>query len=154
MSAHYFETKYLIDETPAASLQNEWIKTDFFQKKCFIPDEIMYELKDNYELDINELRKCQIPVSYDILNKLQMVMAQAKIVKLYQNEGNGDVLMIATALVMKGAEDSKLLKDEWIIVTCDKGLVALANNLAIKCIGKDEFYDILERETGIRRVKR
>ena len=48
-SAHYFETKYLIDETPATSLQNEWIKTEFFQKNCYIPDEIIYELRDNYE---------------------------------------------------------------------------------------------------------
>lgn len=152
-SAHYFETKYLIDETPTTSLQNEWIKTEFFQKNCYIPDEIIYELRDNYELDINELKKCQIPVSYDILNQLQIVMAQAKVVKLYQNEGNGDVLIIATALAMKNLENSKLFKDEWIIVTCDKGLSSLANNLAIRCISKEDFYRILERETGICRKK-
>ena len=146
--ARYYETKYLIDETPAASLKDEWIMTNFFKKNCFIPEEIIYELRDNYELDLVELRKNQIPVSYDILNELQIVMAQAKAVKLYQNEGNGDALIIATALVMKNKENAKLIKDEWIIVTSDKGVITLAKNFAIKCISKDEFYGILKQEIG------
>lgn len=143
--AYYYKTKYLIDETPAASLKNEWMRTDFFKENCFVPEEIIYELRDNYELDLNELKKSQIPVSYDILNTLQIVMAQAKIVKLYQNEGNGDALIIATAMAMRNLENTKLIKDEWVIVTSDKGVVTLAKNLAIRCIGKDDFYDVLKR---------
>ena len=83
----------------------------------------MYNVLDYlYEAEASYTKKCQIPVSYDILNQLQIVMAQAKVVKLYQNEGNGEVLIIATALAMKNLENSKLFKDEWVIVTCDKGL--------------------------------
>lgn len=145
---HYYKTKYLLDETPAASLSNEWIKSDFFQRNCLIPEEIMYELRDNFELDFNELKKVLVPVSYDILNQLQIVMAQVKIVKLYQNEGNGDSLIIATALAMKNEENAKLIKDEWVIVTSDKGVVAIAKNFAIKCIGKNEFYEILKQASG------
>lgn len=140
----YFETKYLLDTTPAASLHNEWLKTKFFQNYCFVPEEIMYELRDNFELDLIELKKNQIPVTYDILNELQIVMAQAKIVKLYQNEGNGDSLIIATALAMKNKENAKLIKDDWVIVTSDTGVATLAKNFAIRCIGKNEFYDILK----------
>ena len=144
--AYYYETKYLIDETPAASLKNEWMKTNFFKNNCFIPEEIMYELRDNYEFDLNELKKNQIQVSYDILNALQIVMAQAKVVKLYHNEGNGDALIVATAMAMKNLENSKLIKNEWVIVTSDKGVVALAKTLAIKCIDKNIFYEQLKHE--------
>lgn len=144
--AYYYETKYLIDETPATSLKNEWMKTNFFKNNCFIPEEIMYELRDNYELDLNELKKNQIQVSYDILNALQIVMAQAKVVKLYHNEGNGDALIVATAMAMKNLENSKLIKNEWVIVTSDKGVVTLAKNLAIKCIDKNIFYEQLKQE--------
>ncbi|MBQ3318599.1 hypothetical protein IJG76_01110 [Candidatus Saccharibacteria bacterium] len=143
---YYYKTKYLIDETPAASLKNEWMRTDFFKENCFVPEEIMYELRDNYELDLNELKKSQIPVSYDILNALQIVMAQAKIVKLYQNEGNGDALIVATAMAMRNLENTKLIKDEWAIVTSDKGVVTLAKNLAIKCIDKNSFYGVLKQK--------
>lgn len=145
-SAHYQATRYLIDETPAASLKCEWIETNFFQENCFIPEEIIYELRDNRELDLNKLKGRQIAVSYDILNALQIVMAQAKVVKLYQNEGNGDALIVATALAMKNIENTKLIQDEWVIATSDKGVIALAEKLAIRCIGKKEFYAILERE--------
>lgn len=143
---HYYQTKYLLDETPAASLNGEWIHSEFFHENCFIPEEVMYELRDNRNLDINELKKNQITTSYDILNMLEIVMAQAKIVKLYQNEGNGDALIIATALSMKNIENSKLVKDEWVIVTSDKGVVALSKKFAIRCIGKDELYRILKSE--------
>lgn len=144
--AGYYETKYLLDTTPAASLRNEWIGSDFFQKNCFVPEEIIYELRDNNELDLAMLKNNQISVSYDILSNLQIVMAQAKIVKLYQNEGNGDVLIIATALAMKNIENAKLLKDEWVIVTSDNGVVKLAANFAIKCITKESFYSILQEQ--------
>ena len=143
---HYYQTKYLLDETPAASLNSEWIHSKFFHENCFVPEEIMYELRDNRNLDIDGLKKNQILTSYDILNMLEIVMAQAKIVKIYQNEGNGDVLIVATALSMKNIENSKLVKDEWVIVTSDKGVVALSKKFAIRCISKDEFYGILKSE--------
>ncbi len=47
----------------------------------------MYNALDYpYEAEATYTKKCQIPVSYDILSQLQIVMAQAKVVKLYQNE--------------------------------------------------------------------
>ena len=142
---YYYGYKFLIDETPMASLPNDWIKTDFFRKNCFIPEEIIIELENNPNLELEELKKNKIPVTYSILCKLVLVMAQAKIVKLYQNEGNGDALIIATALAMKDQEDTKLLKNEWIIVTSDRGVASLAKNFAIKSIKKEEFYDIMRK---------
>ena len=47
----------------------------------------MYNVLDYlYEAEATYAKKCQIPVSYDILSQLQIVMAQAKVLKLYQNE--------------------------------------------------------------------
>lgn len=144
----YYDVKYLIDETPCASLKNDWLKSEFFQSYCYVPEEILFELRDNNRLDSSLLIKNKIPVTYEILNRLQQfVMPQVgNIVDLYKNEGNGDALLIATALNMREKEDAKLVKSEWVVVTSDKGVVALAKKFDLKTISMKEFFQILKRE--------
>lgn len=140
----YCETNFLLDTTPVASLCNEWMDSEFFLSYCFIPEEIVFESGTNFYIDLEKLKRRQISTTYEVLNKLKMIMAQAKVVDLYNNEGNGDVLLVATALAKKDEEDLKLFKAEWVIVTCDKGVAKLAESFAIRVMGKDEFYKILE----------
>lgn len=153
MSVNYYDIKYLIDETPCASLQNDWIKSEFFQNYCYVPEEILFELRDNIFLDMSLLIKRNIPVTYEILNKLQyFVMPQiGKIVDLYKNEGNGDTLLIATALDMREKEDKKLVKSEWIIVTSDKGVANLAKKFNIRTISKSDFFEIITQKCEAER---
>lgn len=74
-------------------------------------------------------------------------MPQAnKIVDLYKNKGNGDALLIATALEMRQGEDEKLIKSEWVVVTSDKGVMALAKKFDLRCMNKKEFYELIEEE--------
>ena len=142
----YTDVRYILDETPSSSLKPEWIKSQFFQSYCYIPEEIIYELRDNNRLNFEIIAQRSIPVTYEILNKLQQyVMPQiGKIVDLYKNEGNGDALLIATALEMRQMEDDKLIKSEWVIVTSDNGLASLAKRFDIRCISKNDFYRIIE----------
>ena len=144
----YYDVKYLIDETPCASLDNDWLESEFFQNYCYISEEILFELRDNNRLDFSLLVKNSIPVTYEILNKLQQfVMPQiGPIVDLYKNEGNGDALLIATALNMREKEDEKLVKCEWAIVTSDKGVATLAKKFDLRAISKKDFFQILKRE--------
>ncbi len=141
----FVETKYLIDTTPAATLQEEWTKTVFFKKFCFFPEEIVYELRDNLTLDQRMLAEQKIEITVDVLDQLRNVMLNAdKIVDLYNNEGNGDVLLVATVLSEQRKELGSMLRTQWIIVTEDKGVVKLANTFSIKTINKSQFYVLLE----------
>ncbi len=144
----FVETKYLVDTTPAATLRKEWMNTIFFKKFCFFPEEIVYELRDNLALDQRMLVGQKIGITVDILDQLRNVMLNAeKIVDLYNNEGNGDVLLIATALSEQHKELGSMLRTQWIIVTEDKGVVKLANTFSIKTIDKRQFYILLEGQT-------
>lgn len=90
----------------------------------------------------------KIGITVDILDQLRNVMLNAeKIVDLYNNEGNGDVLLIATALSEQHKELGSMLRTQWIIVTEDKGVVKLANTFSIKTIDKRQFYILLEGQT-------
>lgn len=146
----FIETKYLVDTTPAATLQEKWMKSSFFKKYCFFPEEIIYELRDNLALNQRVLAEQKIEVSIDTLDQLQNVMLSAdKIVDLYNNEGNGDVLLLATALSERRKELGSMLKTRWIIVTEDKGVAKLANVLNIETINKKQFYELLDNQTII-----
>ena len=65
---------------------------------------------------------------------------------LTYHEGNGDALLVATALYEKRKELDKLFQDEWIIVTDDKGLKKFAKKFAIECIDNSSFMGILEQK--------
>lgn len=146
----FIETKYLIDTTPAATLKEKWMKSNFFKKSCFFPEEIVYELRDNLVLNQRILAEQKIGVSIDTLDQLQSVMLSAnKIVDLYNNEGNGDVLLIATVLSERRRELGSMLKTRWIIVTEDKGVVRLAGVFNIETISKKQFYELLDNQAII-----
>lgn len=146
----FIETKYLIDTTPAATLQEEWMKSSFFKKYCFFPEEIIYELRDNLALNQRILAEQKIEVSINTLDQLQNVMLSAdKIVDLYNNEGNGDVLLIATILSERRKELGSMLKTQWIIVTEDKGVAKLADVFNIETINKKQFYQTLDSQTTV-----
>ena len=146
----FIETKYLIDTTRAATLKEKWMKSSFFKQSCFFPEEIIYELRDNLALNQRILAEQKIEVSIDTLDQLQNVMLSAdKIVDLYNNEGNGDVLLIATILSERRKELGSMLKTRWIIVTEDKGVVRLASVFNIETISKKQFYELLDNQAII-----
>ena len=75
------------------------------------------------------------------------MLSAGKIVDLYNNEGNGDVLLIATVLSERRKELGSMLKTQWIIVTEDKGVAKLAGIFNIETINKKQFYQILGNQT-------
>ncbi|MBQ2638968.1 hypothetical protein IJF91_02810 [Candidatus Saccharibacteria bacterium] len=150
----YIERKYIIDTNVAATLSRATMKTKIFTEKCFLPEEILYELKDNKIVGHDILYKQNLPTTLEILNKLQsIVMHKAeKVIDLYNNEGNGDVMIVATILAERDKELGQMLLTEWVIVTEDKGLTKLASEFDIRTIGKKEFHSIFnnteEKKTG------
>lgn len=152
-SSIFLETKYLIDTTPAATLRDNWMLTDFFKKHCFFPEEIIYELGGNLSLNHSLLDSQKIKLSIETLYQLQNVMRSVesivgsktkRIVGLYHNEGNGDALLIATVLSEQNKELGKMFLTQWIIVTEDAGVARLAETFNIETMSKRQFYEILE----------
>jgi hypothetical protein len=151
----YFDTKYVIDTTPAATLRDEWCKTKFFEDSCFFPDEIMYELKGNMVISQQIIVKQKIPVSLGVLDKLQTSVTHkiGKVVDLYSYNGNGDALILATVLNEQGKDLGEMIKTRWIIATEDKDLAAKAKEYNIECIDKKTLYNLLQdayKNEGVR----
>lgn len=140
-------TKYLLDSMIVSSLKTEFIQSKFFKSSCFFSDEIAYEQRDNNQLNLSEFENNIFPVDSDILQKLKDVMEKAKIVKLYRNEGNGDVLTIATALSQTANDSLPMFSIKWKIVTSDRGLKNLAREFDIECIDADEFNSIIDNNS-------
>lgn len=147
---HYYEYKYLIDTTPITRVNKEVFETRFYNKNCFLPEEIVYELRDSPKY--NSIKEKTIPITADILQILKdkvmpKLYEQPKLVDLYKYKGNGDVFLIATALARMNEEDGKLLKTKWTIVTEDKGVIDMAKKCNICTIDTKELENICRGES-------
>lgn len=150
MSIVYWEEKYLIDTTPAVAITKDMFETNFYKEKCFFPEEVLYELRDNcnYERFIKNV----IKIDKDILYFLQTTVMtgltdNSKLVDLYQNKGNGDVFIIATILSKQYDDRGSLFRTRWVIVTEDKGVMEAAYKYDIDCIKKSEFLKLIKDKT-------
>lgn len=147
MIRNYIDEKYVIDTVVAASLPIDIINHDFFDNHCFIPEEICYELRDNP--NYHRFKRREIKTDINILSQLKNVFLaldrDSRLVDLYQNMGNGDALIIATALAKQAEEIGQLFPDKWIIVTEDKGLREAADKHDISHINRGDFIKIVNK---------
>ena len=88
----------------------------FMRTCCRIPEEILFEAQGLP--DIDALRLLNYPTRTVILDKLRVVMATIKpgdkVVDLYSNKGNGDVMLLATALTEMAVSEMQLVGDRWM----------------------------------------
>ena len=147
MSTEYY---YLIDTTPITRVNKKVFETIFYNKNCFLPEEIVYELRDSPRY--SSIKEKTIPITADILQILKdkvmpKLYEQPKLVDLYKYKGNGDVFLIATALAKIDEENYKLFKAKWIIVTEDKGVIDMAKKCNICTINTKEFENRCKGES-------
>lgn len=148
--------KYLIDTTPAVSIPIAMMKTRFFRDQCFFSEEIIHEIGNNKQKN-HILPSNIIPVDAKVLSFLSTTVLtglsnDTKLVDLYTNKGNGDVILIATILSERFKEVGQMFKTDWIIVTSDKGVVRAGLKYDIKCMSKDNFLEILARESESEKI--
>lgn len=144
---NYLDEMYIIDTVVAATLTVDIIESSFFDKYCFVPEEIRYELRNNPlhpKLQNNEI-KTDINILSQLKNVFSAMDNNSRLVDLYQNMGNGDALIIATVLAKRAEELGKLFPDKWTIVTEDKGLCEVARKHDIEYISRDDFLEIVRR---------
>lgn len=139
------ERRYLIDTVTLSKLDSEQLQSDFVQKNCKIPGEIIHEFQNNP--NINLVRHLEVEIDLATLdflvNVMEKVTPQSKIIDLYNSEGNGDVILIATALKLKDDYSGQLFPIEWVIVTDDVALRDEAKNNTIGAISTEDFKRLI-----------
>lgn len=145
----YIDVKYMVDTTPAVKIPREVLETDFFTSYCFFPDEILYELRENKNYSL--FRKHSLPTTASVLQNAQNSVLPAlpkssKLIDLYTNKGNGDILLLSTVLDEQGKDLGKLFQSRWKIVTEDVRLGERAKIYSIDVINTSEFLHIIKDE--------
>ncbi|NYJ08054.1 hypothetical protein [Petropleomorpha daqingensis] len=117
----------------------------FMHDRCRIPEEIIYEARGLP--DVEMLKSLIYPITTTVLENVRIVLATIKagdkVVDLYRNEGNGDVMLLATALTEMAVSEGQLIGDRWIIATADKGLTTKAVELGVLTCTSDQFIALV-----------
>jgi hypothetical protein len=125
--------RYILDTVTLSKMTAQQRGSAFMRSYCRIPDEILLEAQGLQ--DIVTLKLLDYPVTAVVLENVIVVMAtirpEDKVVDLYTNKGNGDVMLLATALTEMAISSTQLFGDRWTIATDDNGLTLKAKELGI-----------------------
>lgn len=137
--------RYLVDNVTLSRMTADQRASAFMHSRCRIPEEIIYEARGLP--DIESLKPLIYPITTTVLDNVKVVLAtikaRDKVVDLYRNEGNGDVILLATALREMAARSEQLFGDRWIIATADKGLTSKAVELGVLTCTSDKFIELV-----------
>lgn len=138
------DTKYLLDAVSIRKLSTDILKLDFIKANCIIPEEILYEVNSDKKkellLPFSEKPTTQLIIMTE--NLLDNIGINNKVLDLYNNEGNGDIILIATILCKKDEQALTMFKTNWVLVTDDNELIKLATTKKIECISTEEFINL------------
>lgn len=125
--------RYLVDTVTLTQMSVTQRGCAFMRAYCRIPEEILYEAGGMP--DIDTLSFLDYPVTAAVMEKakevLNSITPKDRVVDLYSNKGNGDVMLLATALAEIEVSAGQLIGDRWIIATADVGLTKKAAELHI-----------------------
>jgi hypothetical protein len=137
--------RYLVDTVTLSRMTEAQRGSEFMRRCCRIPEEILFEAMGLP--DIDKLRLLNYPITTAVLDNVKTVMATIKagdkVVELYGNKGNGDVMLLATALTEMAVSAGQLIGDRWIIATGDSGLIRKAHELNLETCETDEFIALV-----------
>ncbi len=136
---------YLVDTVTLSRMTANQRGSKFMRTYCRIPEEILFEAQGLPDLDT--LKQLKYPITTIVLENVKAVVATLKsgdkVVDLYSNKGNGDAMLLATALTEMAVNDGRLIPDRWIIATADDGLTRKAAELAVATCSSDEFISLV-----------
>ena len=138
---------YFLDTDAATKIKRELIESAFFRNYCALTEENIYELRDNCNFDL--FSQCKVGIDSEAISALPDVWSKIddsdKVFNLYHNEGNGDIIMVATLLSQKNQSKKTLFGNTtFMLVTDDKGLTNFAKKFSFDAITSDAFIKILE----------
>jgi hypothetical protein len=138
---------YLVDNNVLSRLTPQQRACSLMRDRCRIPSEVLFEARGFPDIDV--LRGLEYPVSTGVLTQLCDVMRAVvpgdfKLVDLYNNRGNADPMLIATALDARQTASRTLFEETWRIVTDDLAVQAKAAEFGLSSMGYEDFCSILE----------
>ena len=144
-----YDKKYIVDTNVACSLKKMHVDSNFFRNNCFIPEEILTEIGNSNDLYL-EFERRQLPITFDVLYELQnsVMLHSESVIDLYDDKGDGDVMIIATILAEKRKEAGSWLITEWVVATEDNGLKKLLSKFGIERVGLEEFKVLCLKEVN------
>lgn len=137
-----FGTVYVVDTNTLVQLRASGRASVYFVEHVRIPAAVLYEARDFP--DHNALSKLCYATTSGVLRQLARVMASVepgdvRLVDLYKNQGGADPLVVACALDGKDGDSQRLGGAEWIVVTNDEAVRALARKFELKVLSNAEF---------------
>lgn len=135
---------FLIDAVSFIRLSPQQLQSELVQHHSTILEEIYHEVHDNPKSSYISGLVEQVDVH--VLGKASELLKQTvvqKLLDLYNNEGNGDVLLLAKAVLEKERGAGELFPRSWIIVTNDTGLVDAATANDVDTMDTASFANLL-----------
>jgi len=143
--------RYLLDNNVLARLTPEARSMPFVQENCRIPSEVLHEAR--FLPDAAVLAELEYRTTGGVLRQLQLVMERIRVddvrlVNLYSGQGNADPMIVACALDAVREADEGLFGDEWVIVSNDGAVLALAHQFTITTLTSTDFDALLAEESA------
>lgn len=141
--------KYLIDANVLSMGRvSALITSDFFRDKCIVLEEISHELRDTSLF--RELATITTPASGGVLPYISQVADEIiKLGMLKTDEGNGEVILLAWALMIRESSNGQIpldfMRETPVVVSNETKVVQYAKSKSIDSITGKEFIAVLEQ---------
>lgn len=135
---------FLIDTVSLIRLTRRQLQSELVQQHSTVLEEIAYEIRSDPKS--NDVANLVERVDVDVLNSASELLKQPvvqKLLDLYNNKGNGDVLLLAKAVLEKERGTGELFPINWVIVTNDAGLVDAATANGVDTMDTTSFASML-----------
>ena len=145
------DMRYLVDTNALSEIGRTRRTTKFFREHAALPTEVLHEAENSP--DIQQLRRQEYATTPAVLRLLVRIMKtipvnDSQLIDLYKNQGGADPLVVACALDAKEYNNQLLYSEEWVIVTGDKAVRALATKFDIPAISTKEFKGQIDAESS------
>jgi hypothetical protein len=135
---------FLLDTMTLLRLSQSELRAPLIRQQCVVLEEIAHEFR--FAPAAEEVSQLQIEVDAALLRKVGELLSQPvvqQLLNLYDYKGNGDVVLLAKALLERERGELQLLPSEWVLVTDDRSLTraAVANQVAV--CSSSEFQKLL-----------
>lgn len=138
--------RFLLDNVTLSRLTSVQRSSSFVRDRCRIPTAVLAEAQGLP--DATELAALEYETTGEVLRKVAAVVRALEpgdhMLDLFRNEGNGDVFLLAVALVEADIAAQQLFADRWVIATDDKGLRANSSRWQVATCTSAEFAELID----------
>ena len=137
--------RFLLDNVTLSKLTPAQRASAFVRTSCRVPTAVLTEARGL--TNAPALAALEYETTGDVLRKVAAVVQALepsdRMLDLFRNEGNGDVFLLAVALVEADIARQQLFADRWIIATDDKGLRRNSARWQVQTCTSAQFAELI-----------